>query len=89
MRDIDHIVSKVIQLEHDKGNIKHSTDRAQLLSVEDTVSDLIGNIYDFDRASYLDQLIGKVMINLINICERNRTSVETCLNKAYKSANEE
>jgi hypothetical protein len=85
MRGIDHVVSKIIQCEHDKGNIKHSTDGAQLIGLASYLELLDECVYGAGDDLDIDVAIGSAMVSLINICERNGTSMETCLNKVYKS----
>lgn len=75
-RVIDHIVSKVIQMHHDDDTIKSSIDSIEL----DEAADNVG-LMQCD--GFRVREVGNALIALIAICERNGTSIETCLNAAY------
>lgn len=80
-RELNHIISKLIQVQHDKGQIKGSTDGDQSLSILLTASGII----DGGCTAAKEKIIGSIVGNLINVCERNGTSIETCLNKYWES----
>jgi hypothetical protein len=84
MRDIDHIVSKIIQLQYDKGLVESMPERERLVRLVNEVEQL--DNYGFGNGINLEEIAGSVVLKLIWILEKNGSSLETCLNKAYEIA---
>lgn len=75
-RVIDHIVSKVIQHHHDSDTIEDSDISISFFNSFDNSEIEVGTGSD-------DVAVGIVIAGIIELCERNGTSIETCLNAAY------
>jgi hypothetical protein len=86
MRDIDHIVSKIIQLQYDKGLVESMPDPEQLLRLVNEVEQLDNHLFGFGQSIDLEEIAGSIVLRLIWILEKNGSSLETCLNKAYEIA---
>jgi hypothetical protein len=85
MRELNHIISKLIQTYHDKGIAEKMTDRHDIYSIMLDVGELGGEAAGIDDSEgrCIEDNVGNILVNLIYMCERNGTSLETCLNKAY------
>jgi hypothetical protein len=86
MRDIDHIVSKIIQLQYDKGLVESMPERERLVRLIDEVERLDQRYFGFGNTINIEEIAGSVVLKLIWILEKNGSSLETCLNKAYEIA---
>jgi hypothetical protein len=86
MRDIDHIVSKIIQLQYDKGLVESMPEPDQLLRLINEVEQLDEHVYGFGNDINMEEVAGSIIVRLIWILEKNGSSLETCLNKAYEIA---
>jgi NTP pyrophosphatase (non-canonical NTP hydrolase) len=81
-RELDHVIAKTIQWHHDRNLVDGSTDKAQLIKLHEEVAELTGFV-EGDGSDFRDH-VGDILVVLINLCERNQTSLETCLNVAYE-----
>ena len=74
------LINKVIQWHHDRNLIKGSTDKAQFIKLVEELGELQDNI--MAGTDFKDD-IGDMLVVMINLCERNNTTLEECLAVAY------
>lgn len=75
------MINKIIQWHKDRNLINGSDDKTQTLKLLQELGELSDSICK--EKPILDD-IGDMLVVMINICERNRTSLEECLEVAYE-----
>lgn len=78
---LDNLITKVLTWHYDRDLIKGSTDRSQFDKLEEEVGELLCSIINEDDVK---DDIGDIMVVLINIAERNNTTIQECLEVAYE-----
>ena len=74
------LIDKTIQWHHDRNLIEGSTDKAQFIKLVEELGELQDNI--MEGKDFKDD-IGDMLVVMINLCERNNTTLEECLAVAY------
>jgi len=75
------MINKIIQWHKDRNLIDGSDDKTQTLKLLQELGELSDSICK--EKPILDD-IGDMLVVMINICERNRISLEECLEVAYE-----
>lgn len=78
---LDNLITKVLTWHYDRNLIKGSTDRSQFDKLDEEVGELLCSIINEDDVK---DDIGDIMVVLINIAERNNTTIQECLEVAYE-----
>ena len=78
---LDNLITKVLTWHYDRNLIEGSTDRSQFDKLEEEVGELLCSIIFEDGVK---DDIGDIMVVLINIAERNNTTIQECLEVAYE-----
>jgi len=74
------LIDKTIQWHHDRNLIEGSTDKAQFIKLVEELGELQDNV--MEGKDFKDD-IGDMLVVMINLCERNKTTLEECLAVAY------
>ena len=74
------LINKVKQWHHDRNLIDGTTDAKQFVKLIEETGELAGNIV---RGKDIRDDIGDILVVLINIAERNGTTLTECLEVAY------
>ena len=80
--NIETTITKVAEWHEARNLINGSTDKAQFKKLLEEVDELKGFI-DGDGSNFKDH-VGDIMVVLINHCERNNTTLKSCLEVAYE-----
>lgn len=74
------LINKVIQWHHDRNLIDGATSKDQTLKLMSEAGELCDNVL---KGRCIKDDVGDMLVVLINICEREGTSLEECLEVAY------
>lgn len=77
---MNELINKVKQWHYDRNLIDGSTDKAQFIKLVEELGELQDNI--MAGTDFKDD-IGDMLVVMINLCERNATTLEECLEVAY------
>ena len=77
---MNKLIEKVKQWHYDRNLIDGSTDKAQFIKLVEELGELQDNI--MAGTDFKDD-IGDMLVVMINLCERNNTTLEDCLEVAY------
>ena len=80
MSKIEELISKITKWHYDRNLIDGSTDAAQWVKLKEECDELAESI-EFKESPIDD--IGDIIVVLVNIAERNKLSIEDCLEHAY------
>jgi uncharacterized protein YabN with tetrapyrrole methylase and pyrophosphatase domain len=78
--NVTKLVSKICGWHYDRNLIHGSSDKDQFLKLVQEVGELSDNIC---KGQDISDDIGDIIVVLINIAERNKLSIESCLDKAW------
>lgn len=77
---MDQLIQNIINWHYDRNLIDGSTDQAQFVKLAEELGELAGHIA---RGEDVEDDIGDMIVILINIAERNNTSIQSCLGLAW------
>lgn len=80
---MNNLIEKVKQWHYDRNLIEGSSDFRQFGKLMEEVVELHYGLVSKDQAE-VEDAIGDIMVVLVNIAERNNTSLEECLKVAYE-----
>jgi uncharacterized protein YabN with tetrapyrrole methylase and pyrophosphatase domain len=79
--NLDNLIAKVLTWHYDRNLIGGSTDTIQFDKLDEEVEELYHSILN---GNPIKDDIGDIMVVLINIAERNNTTIQECLEVAYE-----
>lgn len=77
---MNELINKVKEWHYARNLIDGSTDKAQFIKLVEELGELQDNI--MAGTDFKDD-IGDMLVVMINLCERNNTTLEDCLEVAY------
>ncbi len=75
------LIHMVIDWHHERNTIKGISDASQVMKLTEEVGELAGNVC---RGNCIKDDIGDIIVVLINLAERNGTTIEECLYEAWR-----